>query len=90
MPDPAYPSRCSFHAFIHFGGDDVAGIVVKNGRQIKPAPADDFQIGEIGLPHLVRARGLVPELVICQSERNIRSDAFLMTISFHIAPINRA
>ena len=31
-------------------GDDVAREVVEYGRQIKPAPADDLEIGEVGLP----------------------------------------
>jgi hypothetical protein len=35
-------------------GDDVAAVIVEDGRQIEPAPADDLQIGEVGLPELVR------------------------------------
>src|SRR5215469_9004219 len=40
-----------------FGGvqlpsDDVTREVVKDGRKIEPAPTDDLQIGEIGLPKL--------------------------------------
>jgi hypothetical protein len=44
-------------------GDDIAGIVVQNGRQVEPAPADDLEIGEIGLPHLVGPGGLVAEFL---------------------------
>ena len=43
--------------------DDVAREVVEDGRQIEPAPADDLEIGEVGLPELVGGGGLVLELV---------------------------
>ena len=41
------------HGRAQLPGDDVAGEVVEDGRQIKPAPADDLQIGKVGLPELV-------------------------------------
>ena len=42
--------------------DDVAGEVVEHGRQVDPAPADDLEVGEVCLLHLVWPRCLVPEL----------------------------
>ena len=53
------------HGGAQLPGDDVAGEVVEDSRQIKPAPADHLQIGEVGLPQLVRSRGLVLELIGC-------------------------
>jgi hypothetical protein len=51
------------HRGAQLPGDDVAREVVENGRQIEPAPADDLEIGEVGLPELVGRRGLVLELI---------------------------
>ena len=45
--------------------NDGAGIVVQDARQVKPAPADDLEIGAVGLPQRVRRRGLVAELIGC-------------------------
>ena len=33
--------------------DDVARVVIQHRGQVVPAPADDVQIGEVGLPQLV-------------------------------------
>ena len=41
--------------------DDIAGEVVEHGRQIHPRSADDVEGGNIGLPHLVGADGLIVE-----------------------------
>jgi hypothetical protein len=38
---------------------------VEHARQIEPAPADDLEIGEVGLLQLIGCRGLVGELVRC-------------------------
>jgi hypothetical protein len=51
------------HVGAQLPGDDVAREVVEHGRQIHPAPADDLEVGEVGLPHLVRPRGLGVELI---------------------------
>ena len=37
--------------------DDIAREVVKHRRQIYPSPADDLEVGKVGLPHLVGIRG---------------------------------
>ena len=50
------------HGRAKLPGDDVAREVIKDGRQVHPAPADDLEVGEVGLPHLVRPRGLGVEL----------------------------
>ena len=51
------------HGRAQLPGDDVAGIVVQNRRQIQPAPADDLEVGKVGLPELVRSCGLVLERI---------------------------
>lgn len=38
---------------LQFPGDDVAGEVVENRRQVHPAPADDLEVGEVRLPHQI-------------------------------------
>ena len=43
--------------------NDVAGEVIQNVEQIEPTPADDLEVGEVGLPHLVGAGGLGLEIV---------------------------
>ena len=35
----------------------------EDGRQIEPTPADDLEVGEVGLPKLIGSRGLVLELI---------------------------
>ena len=42
-------------------GDDVARVIIQHGRQVVPAPADDVQIGKIGLPEFVRPMGRMLE-----------------------------
>ena len=49
------------HAGAELPGDDVAGVVVEDGREIEPAPADHLEVGEVGLPELVRCRRLFRE-----------------------------
>lgn len=44
-------------------GDDVAREVIEHGRQVHPAPADALDVGEVGLPHLVRPGGLGVERI---------------------------
>src|SRR6516162_7344120 len=41
------------HGGAQLPGQDVAREVIEHGGQIEPAPADDLQIGEVGLPKLV-------------------------------------
>ena len=45
------------HGRTQLPGQDVAREVVKHGGEIEPAPSDDLQIGEIGLPQLVDGGG---------------------------------
>src|SRR3954454_4234305 len=51
------------HGRTEFPGDDETGEVVEHGGEIIPAPADDLEAGEVGLPQLVGRRGLVLELL---------------------------
>src|SRR3546814_10646445 len=41
----------------------MAREVVEHGREVHPAPPDDLEVGEVGLPHLVRAGSLGVELI---------------------------
>ena len=38
------------HGRTELPGDDVARVVVQDRRWIEPAPADDLEVGEVGLP----------------------------------------
>ena len=51
------------HGRAQLPGDDVAREVIEDGGEIEPSPADDLEVGEVGLPELVGGRGLVLELV---------------------------
>src|ERR1700731_5364137 len=42
------------HRCTELPGDDVAREVGQYRAEVKPAPADDLEIGEVGLPKLVR------------------------------------
>src|SRR5680860_178033 len=53
--------RC-FHRGTEFPGNDVARVIIKDGREIEPSPTNDLEIGKIGLPHLVYGSGFVLEL----------------------------
>jgi 4-alpha-glucanotransferase len=44
--------RCR-HGFAQFPGQDVAREVVEHGGQIEAAPANDLEVGKVGLPKLV-------------------------------------
>ena len=44
-------------------GENVAGEVIKDGVKLVPSPADDLELGEVCLPHLVDAFGRFPEVV---------------------------
>ena len=61
------------HSDAQFPGDDVAGEVVEHGRQVNPAPADDLEVGEVGLPHLVPARGFGMEGIGCLDHHESRA-----------------
>ena len=53
----------SLHRCAELPGDDVTAVVVEDRGQIEPTPADDLEIGEVGLPQLVRSGCLVTELI---------------------------
>src|ERR1700737_308898 len=52
-----------FHRRAELPGDEVTREVVQYRGEVKPGPADDLEIGEVGLPKLVRRRRLVLELI---------------------------
>lgn len=41
----------------------MAAAIVHEDAGVEPAPADDLQVSEVGLPYLVRLRCLVPEFI---------------------------
>ncbi len=50
---------------------DVAAVVVQDCAEKETAPADDFQIGEVGLPVLARSGCLVPDFIGCVLNRRL-------------------
>lgn len=42
-----------------FPCNDVPAVIIEKCPQVEPTPADDLEIGEVGLPELVRPSGLV-------------------------------
>ena len=42
------------HRGAQLPGNDVARVVVEDGGQVLPSPANDLEVREVGLPHLVR------------------------------------
>ena len=52
-----------FHRGAELPGDDVTAVIVKDGAEIEPAPANDLEISEVRLPELVQPGCLVPELI---------------------------
>ena len=50
-----------FHRGAELPGDNETREVVEHGGEIVPAPRRDLEVGEVGLPELVRGRGLVLE-----------------------------
>ena len=53
------------HRGTELPADDVTREVIQNGRQIHPAPANDLEVGELGLPQLVYRRRFISELAGC-------------------------
>src|SRR5947209_15433535 len=51
------------HRGAQLPGDDVAGKVVEDRREVEPSPANDLEISEVRLPELVWCRRLILELV---------------------------
>ena len=51
------------HVGAKLPGDDVAAVVIQDRVQIIPAPANDLEVGEVGLPHLVDGCVFVVELL---------------------------
>lgn len=41
----------------------MAAVIIQDRGQAIPTPADDLEVGEVGLPHLVDGGGFVRELV---------------------------
>ena len=61
------------HRRAQLPGDDVPRKVVEDRRQVHPAPADDLEVGEVGLPHLVGRTGLVGKLAGCLDDDERRT-----------------
>ena len=50
------------HVSAELPRDDVAAVIVQDCAEVEPAPTDDFEIGEVGLPKLVDGCRFVFEL----------------------------
>ncbi len=75
------------HAGAELPGDHVTGEVIQYRRQIHPAPADDLQVREVGLPHLIDGRGLVFELAGRLDDNEGRTGDQIVGLE---KPVNRA
>ena len=51
------------HVCAKLPGHDVAAVIVQDRAEIIPTPADDLEVGEVCLPHLVDGLGFVVELI---------------------------
>src|SRR5262245_10196595 len=74
------------HRGAQLPGDDVAGEVVEDRRQVEPSPADDLEISEVRLPELVWCRRLVAELIRSLHHDEGRTGDQIMGLE---QPINR-
>ena len=48
--------------------DNIPAVVINYRREIIPAPILVFEIGKIGLPHLISEFSLMMELIGCKDE----------------------
>ena len=48
--------------------DNIPAIVINYSREIIPASTLDFEIGKIGLPHLIAEFCLMMELISCKDK----------------------
>ena len=48
--------------------DNIPAEVINYNREIIPAPTLDFEIGKIGLPHLISEFSLMMELISCKDK----------------------
>jgi len=48
--------------------DNIPAVVINYRREIIPAPTLDFEIGKIGLPHLISEFCLMMELISCKDK----------------------
>lgn len=63
MYRPVYLDIGSRHTATQSPGDDIAGVINEDGRQVIPTPADDLEAGEVGLPQFVDQERWILELV---------------------------
>ena len=48
--------------------DNIPAVVINYRREIIPAPTLDFEIGKIGLPHLIGEFCLMMEFISCKDK----------------------
>ena len=48
--------------------DNIPAVVINYSREIIPAPTLDFEIGKIGLPHLISEFSLMMEFISCKDK----------------------
>ena len=51
--------------------DDIPAVVIDYRREIIPAPTLDFEIGKIGLPHLIGEFSLMMEFISCEDKNHV-------------------
>ena len=50
------------HVSAELPRDDVAAVIVQDCAEVEPAPAENLEISEVGLPKLINGRGFIFEL----------------------------
>ena len=57
------------HVCAELPRDDVAAVIIQDRAEIKPSPAKNLEIGEVGLPKLMDRRGFIFEFA-CSLDHN--------------------
>ena len=61
--------------------DNIPAVVINYRREIIPAPTLDFEIGKIGLPHLIGEFSLMMEFISCKDKIMLRKRSIIETIN---------
>ena len=61
--------------------DNIPAVVINYRRGIIPAPTLDFEIGKIGLPHLIGEFSLMMEFISCKDKIMLRKRSIIETIN---------
>ena len=61
--------------------DNIPAVVINYSREIIPAPTLDFEIGKIGLPHLISEFSLMMEFISSKDKIMLRKRSIIETIN---------